>query len=73
MTLTFSQPVRDLSLPITDIDKDTDLWIDEIIVGPASFVATKGANVIGTGTDADPFKASVDVGPFRHQPTAIWV
>ena len=34
LTLSFSQAVTGLSLTITDIDKDTDLWIDEVGVEP---------------------------------------
>jgi hypothetical protein len=62
LTLTFSQPVTNLSLTITDIDKETKNWIDEVVVSPLGFTADKAANVIGTGTAADPFRSQVEGG-----------
>jgi hypothetical protein len=62
LTLTFNQPVSKLSLTITDIDKDTSSWIDEVVVTPVGFTSVKATNVIGTGTALDPFKSKVEGG-----------
>ena len=52
LTLTFSRPVTGLTLTITDIDKDTDSWIDQVVGHPGGFTASKRPNsyVIGAGT-----------------------
>ena len=62
MTLLLSQPVTNLSLTITDIDKIVGDWIDEVVVTPPGFTAVKAANVIGSGTAGDPFRSSVNGG-----------
>ena len=67
LTLNFNQPVTKLSLTITDIDKVTTEWIDEIEVLPAGFTALKAANVIGSGTAADRFRSTAS-GTSARQP-----
>lgn len=63
MTLTLSEPVTDLSLTITDIDRVITEWIDHVIVNTGGYVVTaQGANVIGTGTSGDPFRSSHNGG-----------
>jgi hypothetical protein len=61
LTLTFSKPVKNATLSMTDIDKLTQQWIDNVVVSPSGFsVATKGPDVSGSGTTADPFTANVE-------------
>lgn len=74
LTLTFSQPVFNLSLTITDIDKVTTEWIDEVVVTPAGFTSVKGQNVIGDGTVGSPFTTSVQGGisSARGDVTVTW-
>ena len=72
LTITFDEAVSKLSLNLTDIDKDTGEWIDHVIVTPNSFghafaipTGTQPNNipkpfVTGTGTEADPFRATGD-------------
>ena len=62
LTLTFSQPVTNLSLTITDIDKASKQWIDEVVATPAGFTSVKAANVIGTGAANNPFRSQVNGG-----------
>jgi hypothetical protein len=63
LTLTFSQPVTNLSLTITDIDRDTGQWIDHVIINTGGYTVTaRGPNVIGAGTASG---ATVWTGPFR--------
>ncbi len=62
LTLAFSQPVLGLTLTITDIDKATGQWIDQVIVDTLGFVAAPAANVVGAGTSANPFTTKVDSG-----------
>ena len=62
MTITFPQPVSNLSLRITDIDGHTSDWIDEVTISPAGSVVVPGANVIGAGTTVDPYRSKVDGG-----------
>lgn len=59
LTITFTQPVENLSFKIHDIDRVTNQWYDEVVVGPTGFTATPSTNVIGSGTSADPFRNSV--------------
>jgi hypothetical protein len=60
MTLTFSRPVENLTLTITDIDKIKGEWIDQVFVAPPGFSAVPGPNVSGSGLAGDPFTANVD-------------
>jgi hypothetical protein len=62
LTVTFSTPVTALTLTITDIDKDTGEWIDQVIVNTPGYTAVKGPNVTGTGTAASPLTTSVNGG-----------
>ena len=61
MTINFSEPVKNLSLRITDIDKATGefSFTDEVIVGPATFEATLGTRV-GVEGPTGGFMATVD-------------
>ena len=74
LTIDFTEDVRNLSLTITDIDKNIfqnapNRWIDEVVFTPGRRVAPddggftvvkRGPNVIGDGTAATPFKSSVN-------------
>ena len=68
LTITFTENVENLSLTITDIDKNTivnapNRWIDEVVITPGGFTDTvpaKGANVIGAGTATNPYASSVN-------------
>jgi hypothetical protein len=68
LTIEFTENVENLSLTITDIDKNTivnapNRWIDEVVITPGGFTDTvpvKGANVIGAGTATNPYSSSVD-------------
>lgn len=62
MTLSFTQAVTGLSLTVTDIDGATGSWFDELVVNTLGFTHAGAANVIGTGTSADPFRSIVDGG-----------
>jgi hypothetical protein len=62
LTLTFSQAVTNLSLQITDIDKTTGQWIDEVVVAPGPTSAVKSSNVNGSGTSGSPFTAKNNGG-----------
>jgi hypothetical protein len=57
MTISFSQPVQNLTLRVTNIDKVTGDFIDEIVVGPATFEATVGPRVSLSGGG---FKATAE-------------
>jgi len=59
-TLTFSQPVKNLTFKITDIDMDTGQWIDHIVINTPNYVSTPAPEVIGNGTVANPFRSSFD-------------
>ena len=63
VTITLSAAVTNLSFRIHDIDKTGSPqqygWNDEVWVQTPGFTAVKGANVIGTGTDADAFRNNV--------------
>ena len=67
MTIALSQPVTGMQLTVADIDKDTGLWEDWVVVGPAGFtVSGQGSYVVGDGTD--PFSGMPDSeGPFRSR------
>jgi len=58
MTISFSEPVENLALRITNIDKVTGDFIDTVIVSPATFEATLGPRVSWTGLATDGFKAT---------------
>jgi len=60
LTLSFDQPVENLTLTVTDIDKITGEWIDQVYTSPVGTVSTKGPNVVGSGTSADPFTSKVE-------------
>jgi hypothetical protein len=60
LTLTFDSPVQSLSLSVTDIDKLTREWIDQVYTSPVGTPTAKGPNVVGSGTSADPFTSSVE-------------
>lgn len=67
ITVTFSQPVRNLSFVITDIDGNgTNQWdrvflteIDgETLTGQPPFTVAYGGNVSGAGTTSDPWQSA---------------
>jgi hypothetical protein len=58
MTILFSEPVKNLTLRVTNIDKVTGDFIDEVIVSPATFEALLGPRVSWTGQVTDGFKAT---------------
>jgi hypothetical protein len=60
MTLSFDHPVDNLTLTVTDIDKITGEWIDQVYTSPVGAVSAKGPNVVGSGTSADPFTSKVE-------------
>jgi hypothetical protein len=62
ITLTFTAAVTNVSMTVTDIDKDTGEWIDEVIVNTPGYTYQAGANVIGTGTALSPFKSNHEGG-----------
>jgi hypothetical protein len=69
LTLRFSVEVRDLSITVYDIDRDarsgllTTRFEDRVhITSPTPSRAEKGAEVLGTGTSADPFRMNPSAG-----------
>lgn len=61
MTVTLSQPVRNFTFRITDIDQDTNSWVDDVFIEPQGYVFSAQSNVKGTGnanaSPPDPFTA----------------
>jgi hypothetical protein len=57
--ITLTAPVTNLSFRIHDIDKTAQGWNDHVIVNTVGFTYVRGTNVIGAGTDADPFRNTV--------------
>lgn len=56
-TLTFSEPVENLTLTIFDIDAVDRGYIDSVVVtSRTGMTYTSGSGVQGTGTTADPFR-----------------
>ena len=55
-------PVTGLSFKIIDIDKSVGpgnvAWVDNIWVRTPGFTFTRGSNILGSGTQADPFVAN---------------
>jgi hypothetical protein len=63
LTITFSQPVMNFGLTMTDIDRAKDSWIDQVTLSPETFSTTgKGANVGGTGKIGAPFVSTQEGG-----------
>jgi hypothetical protein len=60
LTITFNRVVRNAKLTITDIDKATGQWIDQVYAAPAGYSAAKSANVVGAGAAGDPFTSKVE-------------
>jgi hypothetical protein len=60
LTISYNRVVRNATLTITDIDKLTGQWIDQVYASPSGYVAARGPNVVGTGASGDPFVASVE-------------
>lgn len=56
LTITLSQPVEGLSFVLHDIDSTAGAFRDTVIVSTSGFTATKGANIQGSGSSADPFR-----------------
>jgi hypothetical protein len=62
VTLTFSQPVQNLSFSLLDVDSASSgrgqaAYEDLVIVNTAGWTATKHSNVKGNGTTALPYRA----------------
>jgi hypothetical protein len=56
MTITFPRAAKHVTLSITDIDKITGEWIDQVFISPSGYTVTAhGKNVVGTGASGDPF------------------
>lgn len=67
-TFTFARPAYNLTFAIADITKSStdnaqgvpqtvNFWDAVSVISTSSYTATKGADVTGTGSDADPFTA----------------
>jgi hypothetical protein len=61
ITLTLTRAVRNLTFTLTNVDKTAGQWVDQVVASPAAFgVLSRGANVAGSGTTADPFTGKAD-------------
>lgn len=58
MALTFTRSLRNFALTISNIDRYPGQWSDAVSVSSGASVLTRGSNVIGSGTAADPFVAN---------------
>ncbi len=60
VTITFTQAVSNLSFRIHDIDAEKSdgdiMWVDHVVVNTSGFTYSRGTDVTGTGTTADPFR-----------------
>lgn len=61
VTLTFSAPVENLTFKLHDIDGLASQWRDTVRVNTAGYTFVAGANIIGTGTNADRFRNATNV------------
>jgi hypothetical protein len=62
VTITFSKPVRNVSLSLLDVDsqagnRGTNAYEDLVTIVTAGWSGTKHANIIGDGTPAHPYRA----------------
>ena len=62
VTITFSQPVRNVSFSFLDVDSSSSRWTRAYedlvwIVSPGSWIGTTHSNVKGAGTAANPYRA----------------
>jgi hypothetical protein len=63
LTVTFPQAVENLRFTVHDIDKVRNnqgdvAWVDHVVItGTTGYSAVKGTNVIGSGSNGDPFRA----------------
>ena len=82
VTITFTQPVTNLSFRIHDIDAEKDhdghiQWIDHVVVNTAGFTYARGTDVTGTGTTADPFHntkfVDQDIDSGKNHVDLTWV
>jgi hypothetical protein len=70
ITLTLARPVRNLTFTITNIDKTAGQWVDQVVASPTAFgVLSRGSNVVGTGTTADPFTGQADLAVTSKDPS----
>ncbi|HEX4471803.1 MAG TPA: hypothetical protein VH085_07535 [Nocardioides sp.] len=60
LTLSLDDPVENLTLTVTDIDKIKGEWIDQVYTSPVAIASAQGPNVVGSGTSADPFTSKVN-------------
>jgi hypothetical protein len=67
VTLTFSQPVQNLSFSLLDIDSHGDnertAYADLVVINTAGATSVKHENVKGSGTAASPFRAANNDSP----------
>ena len=59
VTINLSAPVTNLGFRIHDIDKTSDGWDDTVWVQTPGFTYARGTNVVGVGTDTNPFRNNV--------------
>jgi hypothetical protein len=61
LTLDFSRIVYNFSCTITNIDRTSGQWADQVSASPTPFsVLSRGSAVVGSGTPGDPFASNVD-------------
>lgn len=62
LTLTFNQAVTGLSFKLIDIDKSVGpgnvAWVDDVWVRTGGYTHALGSNIVGAGTQANPFTAN---------------
>ncbi len=56
VTLVLSQPVENLSFKLHDIDSEEGGYRDTVVVHTPGYVASRGANIQGAGSAADPLR-----------------
>jgi hypothetical protein len=61
LALGFERVISNFTCTITNLDRTTGQWIDQVSTSPTPFsVLSRGANVAGSGTTGDPFTGKTD-------------